>query len=57
MHDGSNISPVEVEGALDEHPAVELSGVVGIHDVVHGETVRAYVVAARTAPTARPRTT
>jgi long-chain acyl-CoA synthetase len=43
VHDGSNISPGEVEGALAEHPAVELVGVVGIHDVVHGENVRAYV--------------
>ena len=43
VHDGSNISPFEVEGALDEHPAIELAGVVGIHDEVHGETVRAYV--------------
>jgi long-chain acyl-CoA synthetase len=43
VHDGSNISPFEVEGALDEHPAVEVAGVVGIHDEVHGETVRAYV--------------
>ena len=32
VHDGSNISPLEVEGALDEHPAVALVGVVGIHD-------------------------
>jgi long-chain acyl-CoA synthetase len=43
VHDGSNISPLEVEGALDEHPGVELAGVVGIHDEVHGENVRAYV--------------
>jgi acyl-coenzyme A synthetase/AMP-(fatty) acid ligase len=43
VHDGSNISPGEVEGALAEHPAVALVGVVGIHDVVHGENVRAYV--------------
>ncbi len=43
VHDGSNISPLEVESALDEHPAVELAGVVGVHDAVHGETVRAYV--------------
>jgi long-chain acyl-CoA synthetase len=43
VHDGSNISPFEVEGALVEHPAVELAGVVGIHDLVHGENVRAYV--------------
>ena len=43
VHDGSNISPVEVEDALAEHPAVALVGVVGIHDEVHGENVRAYV--------------
>jgi long-chain acyl-CoA synthetase len=43
VHDGSNISPGEVEGALAEHPAVALVGVVGIHDAVHGENVRAYV--------------
>jgi long-chain acyl-CoA synthetase len=28
---------------LLEHPAIELAGVVGVHDVMHGETVRAYV--------------
>jgi long-chain acyl-CoA synthetase len=44
VHDGSNISPLEVESALDEHPAVDIAGVVGIHDEVHGENVRAYVV-------------
>ena len=43
VHDGSNISPMEVESALDEHPAVALAGVIGIHDEVHGENVRAYV--------------
>lgn len=43
VHDGSNISPLEVEGALMEHPAIDLAGVVGVHDVVHGENVRAYV--------------
>jgi long-chain acyl-CoA synthetase len=43
VHDGSNISPFEVEGALLEHPAIGLAGVVGVHDNVHGETVRAYV--------------
>jgi long-chain acyl-CoA synthetase len=43
VHDGSNISPLEVEGALMEHPAVDLAGVVGVHDEVHGENVRAYV--------------
>ncbi len=43
VHDGSNISPLEVEGALVEHPAIALAGVVGVHDTVHGENVRAYV--------------
>src|SRR5262249_19021005 len=43
VHDGSNISPTEVEDALAEHAAVALVGVVGIHDEVHGENVRAYV--------------
>jgi acyl-coenzyme A synthetase/AMP-(fatty) acid ligase len=43
VHDGSNISPYEVEGALVEHPAVALAGAVGVHDAVHGENVRAYV--------------
>jgi long-chain acyl-CoA synthetase len=43
VHDGSNISPYEVEGALVEHPAVALAGAVGVHDEVHGEDVRAYV--------------
>lgn len=43
VHDGSNVSPLEVEAALAEHPAVGLAGVVGVHDTVHGENVRAYV--------------
>jgi len=43
VHDGSNISPLEVESALMEHPSVDLAGVVGVHDEVHGENVRAYV--------------
>ncbi|HVO53342.1 MAG TPA: class I adenylate-forming enzyme family protein [Solirubrobacterales bacterium] len=43
VHDGSNISPLEVEAALAEHPCVGLAGVVGVDDVVHGENVRAYV--------------
>jgi long-chain acyl-CoA synthetase len=43
VHDGSNISPQEVEDALLEHPAVELAGVVGVVDESHGENVRAYV--------------
>ena len=43
IHDGSNISPQEVEDSLLEHPAVESAGVIGIHDLVHGEDVRAYI--------------
>jgi acyl-CoA synthetase (AMP-forming)/AMP-acid ligase II len=43
VHDGSNICPQEIEAALFEHPAVQNVGVVGIHDEVHGENVRAYV--------------
>jgi long-chain acyl-CoA synthetase len=43
VHDGSNICPQEVEEVLEEHPAIESAGVVGVHDLVHGENVRAYV--------------
>ncbi|MEQ9619859.1 MAG: class I adenylate-forming enzyme family protein [Deltaproteobacteria bacterium] len=43
VHDGSNIAPQEVEEALLEHEAVESAGVIGIHDLLHGENVRAYV--------------
>lgn len=43
VHDGSNISPLEVEDVLLSHPAVAQAGVVGVSDVVHGENVKAYV--------------
>jgi acyl-coenzyme A synthetase/AMP-(fatty) acid ligase len=43
VHDGSNICPQEVEEALLDHEAVEIAGVIGIHNLVHGENVRAYV--------------
>ncbi len=43
VHDGSNISPVEVEESLLEHEAVELAGAVGVHDLMHGENVRAFI--------------
>ena len=43
IHDGSNICPQEVEESLLEHPAVENAGVIGIHNLVHGENVRAYI--------------
>lgn len=44
IHDGSNICPQEVEESLLENTSVASAGVVGIHDLIHGETVRAYVV-------------
>ena len=43
VHDGSNISPQEVEEALLEHAAVDNVAIVGVHDLMHGENVRAYV--------------
>jgi long-chain acyl-CoA synthetase len=43
VHDGSNICPQEVEEALAQHPAIQAAGVIGVHDLVHGENVRAYV--------------
>ncbi|MEO1193043.1 MAG: class I adenylate-forming enzyme family protein [Pseudomonadota bacterium] len=43
VHDASNICPQEVEEALLDHPSVAKSGVVGVHDLVHGENVQAYV--------------
>jgi acyl-coenzyme A synthetase/AMP-(fatty) acid ligase len=43
IHDGSNICPQEVEESLLEHAAVASAGVIGVHDAIHGENVRAYV--------------
>lgn len=43
VHDGSNICPEDVEEAVAAHPAVDAVGVVGVHDLVHGENVLAYV--------------
>ena len=43
VHDGSNICPQEVEEALLEHAALSGVAVVGVHDLLHGEDVRAYV--------------
>ncbi len=40
---GSNVSPLEVEEVIDEHPAVHLSCVVGIPDRRLGEVVAAFV--------------
>src|SRR5207247_1844384 len=50
---GSNISPLEVEEVIDEHPAVHLSCVVGVPDSHYGEIVAAYV-ALRADGTPRP---
>lgn len=50
VHDGSNICPQEVEEALLEHAAVTSAGVVGVHDLVHGENVRAFVTLKDDAP-------
>ena len=41
---GSNISPLEVEEAIDAHPCVHLSCVVGFPDKDFGQIVAAYVV-------------
>ncbi len=43
VHDGSNISPQDVEEAVLAHEAVASAGVVGVHDLVHGENVWAFV--------------
>ncbi|MEM8564260.1 MAG: class I adenylate-forming enzyme family protein [Pseudomonadota bacterium] len=43
IHDASNICPQEVEESLVEHPAVLEAGVVGVHDLIHGENVWGYV--------------
>jgi long-chain acyl-CoA synthetase len=40
---GSNISPLEVEEALYQHPAVREAGVVGVPDLTWGEIIHAYV--------------
>ncbi len=50
IHDGSNICPQEVEEAVLAHPAVALAGVVGVHNLVHGENVRAYITLVPGAP-------
>jgi len=41
---GYRIGPFEVESALQEHPAVAESAVVGIPDPVRGQIVKAFVV-------------
>lgn len=44
---GQNIYPAEVEGLLNEHPAVAAAAVVGMPDAEYGERTCAYVVARR----------
>lgn len=41
---GMNISPLEVEGVIYQHPAVREAAVVGKPDAVWGEVVQAFVV-------------
>lgn len=41
---GANISPVEVEAAIAQHPKVRGVAVVGVHSASHGESVAAAVV-------------
>lgn len=43
VHDGSNISPAEVEDVLTAHPAVAAAVVVGVRDEMHGEDVWGFV--------------
>jgi long-chain acyl-CoA synthetase len=40
---GANISPVEIEDVLEQHPAVHLACVIGIKDDHLGQVPRAYV--------------
>ncbi len=42
---GANISASEVEGALEQHPAIHQAVVVGYPDDVYGERIGAFVVA------------
>ena len=41
---GINVSPAEVEEALQQHPAVGLAGVTGLADAHKGEAIVAFVV-------------
>ena len=41
--DGYNISPLEVEGVLYQHPIVQEAAVVGVPDATWGEQVQAFI--------------
>lgn len=41
---GENISPGEIENALEDHPAIEEAAVIGVPDVDWGEVVKAVIV-------------
>jgi crotonobetaine/carnitine-CoA ligase len=43
---GENLSPLEVEEVLDQHPAVQESAVVGVASELSEDEVKAFVVAA-----------
>jgi acyl-CoA synthetase (AMP-forming)/AMP-acid ligase II len=40
---GSNISPLEVEAVLYQHPAIKEAGVIGVPDATWGEVVQAFI--------------
>jgi fatty-acyl-CoA synthase len=44
---GINVSPVEVEEILQQHPSVALAGVTGVADPSKGELIVAYLIAKR----------
>lgn len=54
VHDGSNIAPQEIEAAVMAHESVDLAGVIGVHDEVHGENVWAYVTVKQGAEAPKP---
>ena len=47
---GENLSPAEVEAALERHPDVAEAAVIGVPSDLSEEDVKAFVVAARDAP-------
>jgi 2-aminobenzoate-CoA ligase len=47
---GYRIGPEEIEEALKRHPAVADAGVIGVPDPIRGQSTRAYVVLAPSAP-------